>query len=99
MALPPVQRLEQYTEKHPREVLLVSVELEDGADQIAIFRGFSSSLMRPTAADPDTPVLPPTAVITQIDRLHSPYNPQTPDYLEQGLSWEEMESRLQALGL
>lgn len=43
------KRLEQYTIKRPQEVLLVTVEIAGEEDQIAIFKGFSSSLMRPTA--------------------------------------------------
>ncbi len=47
------KRLEQYTVKRPQEVLLVTVEVDGERDEVAIFRGFSSSLMRPTAFDPD----------------------------------------------
>ncbi len=93
------QRLEQYTIKHPQEVLIVTVEIEGEPDQIAIFKGFSSSLMRPTAADPDVPVLPETAVILTIDRVASPYNPQAPHYLQQGLTWQEMEPLLVSAGV
>ena len=38
------KRLEQYTVKRPQEVLLISVEIAGEEDQIAIFKGFSSSL-------------------------------------------------------
>jgi hypothetical protein len=48
-----VNRLEQYTTKRPQEVLLVKIEIDGELDEIAIFKGFSSSLMRPTAFDPD----------------------------------------------
>jgi hypothetical protein len=93
-------RLEQYTlKKRPPEVLLVSVEIEGVADEIAIFKGFSSSLMQPTAFDPDVPVLPDSAVILTIDRLVAPYNPQSPQYLQRGLSWEEMEVLMGAIGI
>jgi len=40
---------------------------EGESDQIAIFKGFSSSLMRPTAFDPEVPVLPDKAKILTID--------------------------------
>lgn len=86
------KRLEQYTVKRPQEVLLVTVESDGERDEIAIFRGFSSSLMRPTAFDPDVPVISENAKIITIDRLKSPYNPESPQYLEQGLSLEAMES-------
>jgi hypothetical protein len=86
--------LEQYTIKRPQEVLLVTVEVEGEPDQVAIFRGFSSSLMRPTNPDPDVPVLPEDAKIVAIDRLQGPYNPASPRYLQQGLSLEEMQALL-----
>jgi hypothetical protein len=88
------KRLEQYTIKHPREVLLVTVELAGEEDKIAIFKGFSSSLMRPTAFDPDVPVLSDKAKIITIDRLASPYDPEAPKYIQKGLSWEAMEALL-----
>lgn len=88
------QRLEKYTIQHPNEVLLVTVTIDGEADQIAIFRGFSSSLMRPTAFDPDVPVLPDHSVIITIDRLAAPYNPEQPHYLERGLTREMMEPYL-----
>ncbi len=95
----PEKRLEQYTLRYPQEVLLLDVELEGQADQILIFKGFSSSLMNPTAYDPDVPVLAEEAKILSIDRAASPYNPDNPQYIEQGISWETMEKRLTELGL
>lgn len=80
------RRLEKYTLKHPQEVLIVTVRIGEEEDQIAIFKGFSSSLMRPTAFDPDVPLLPEDAEIISIDRVASPYNPNEPRYIEQGLS-------------
>lgn len=88
------KRLEQYTVKRPQEVLLVTVEINGERDEVAIFRGFSSSLMRPTAFDPDVPVVPQEAKIISIDRLKSPYNPESPQYIQQGLSIETMQSLL-----
>jgi hypothetical protein len=88
------KRLEQYTTKRPQEVLLVTVEVAGEQDTIAIFKGFSSSLMRPTAFDPDVPVLPDEANILNIDRVASPYNPDVPRYIQQGLSWSAMEALL-----
>jgi hypothetical protein len=85
------KRLEQYTTKRPQEVLLVTVEVAGEQDTIAVFKGFSSSLMRPTAFDPDVPVLPDGAIILNIDRVASPYNPDVPRYIQQGLSWSAME--------
>lgn len=86
----PGQRLEQYTKTHPQEVLLVRAEIDGEADEIMIFKGFSSSLVRPTAFDPDVPVLPATAKILEIDRLRSPYTAHAPNYIQRGLSWSAM---------
>jgi hypothetical protein len=94
-----IHRLEKYTTKRPQEVLIVKIELDGETDEIAIFKGFSSSLMRPTAFDPDIPVLPDNAKILEIDRLSSPYNPTKPDYIQQGLTWEMMEKLLTELGV
>jgi hypothetical protein len=93
------KRLEQYTAKRPQEVLLVTAEIAGEEDQIAIFKGFSSSLMRPTAFDPDVPVLPEEANILQIDRVASPYDPKTPRYIQRGLSWEQMQVLLSQVGV
>ncbi len=93
------RRLEQYTIKRPQEVLIVTAEIDGEEDQIAIFKGFSSSLMRPTAFDPDIPVLPLQAKIVVIDRVASPYNPDTPHYLQQGLTLETMQQLLLETGV
>lgn len=87
-------RLENYTLQHPQEVLVVCAQIEQEADEIIIFRGFSSSLMRPTDFDPEVPVLPENAEITHIDRLKGPYRPQAPQYIEKEISLEEFISRL-----
>ena len=92
-------RLEQYTLKHSQEVLIVQAEIEGEPDQVMIFKGFSSSLMRPTAFDPDIPVLPENAKILSIDRLQGPYNPNSPTYLAQGLTWENFQPFLEAVGV
>lgn len=93
------RRLEQYTIKRPQEVLIVTAEIDGEEDQIAIFKGFSSSLMRSTAFDPDVPVLPPEATIVTIDRVASPYNPDAPRYIQQGLTWETMQQLLSEIGV
>ncbi|MEI6442140.1 MAG: hypothetical protein WCO29_03150 [Nostocales cyanobacterium ELA583] len=93
------KRLEQYTVKKSQEVLIVTVEIDDEPDQIAVFKGFSSSLMRPTAYNPDVPVLPDTATIITIDRIASPYNPDAPRYLQQNISWEDMQVLLLEVGV
>jgi hypothetical protein len=95
----PGERLEQYTLRHPQEVLLVKAEINREADEVTIFKGFSSSLMRPTAFDPDVPVLPEQAVILTIDRLESPYNPAQPRFIQQGLSWNEFLPHLERSGV
>jgi hypothetical protein len=93
------KRLEQYTIKKQQEVLIINVEINGEEDQIAIFKGFSSSLMRPTNFDPDVPIFADDAVIISIDRVASPYNPDAVNYLEKGLSWESMRSLLSEMGL
>jgi hypothetical protein len=93
------RRLEQYTVKRSHEVLIVKAEIDGEFDEIAIFKGFSSSLTRSTAFDPDVPVLPEEAKIVSVDRLESPYNPNNPRYLQQGLSWETMQSLLSEAGV
>ncbi len=93
------KRLEQYTAKRPQEVLLVTVEIAGEQDTIAVFKGFSSSLMHPTAFDPDVPVLADGGIILNIDRVASPYNPEAPRYIQQGLSWEAMGILLSEVGV
>ncbi|MBD2089731.1 hypothetical protein H6F67_07675 [Microcoleus sp. FACHB-1515] len=93
------QRLEQYTLKRPGEVLLVNAEIDGEPDQIAIFKGFSSSLVRSTAFDPDVPVLPESAKILTIDRLEAPFNPADPRYIQQAIDWDAMQMLLAAVGV
>ncbi|MBD2111485.1 MULTISPECIES: hypothetical protein [Cyanophyceae] len=92
-------RLEQFTLRHPQLVLLVRAAIDGEADEVLIFRGFSSSLMHPTAADPDVPVLPENAEITAIDIMVGPYNPTAPQYLHRELPWAEMLPLLEAAGV
>ena len=91
--------MEHYTLRRVHEVLLVTAEVAGEPDQIAIFKGFSSSLMHPTAFDPEEPVLPEQAKILTIDRLAGPYNPQSPCYIQQGLTWETMQPLLLEVGV
>ncbi|PIG92891.1 hypothetical protein [Gloeocapsopsis sp. IPPAS B-1203] len=93
------KRLEQYTAKRPQEVLIVTANISGEIDQIAIFKGFSSSLVRATAFDPEIPVLPDDAKILAIDRVASPYNPQAPNYIQQGLTWNSIQSLLSEAGV
>ncbi len=94
MSLSRIQKLEQYTIKHPQEVLLITVKIDEEMDQLMIFKGFSSSLMRPTEFNPDVPMLSDEAKIISIDRIQSPYDPNNPNYIEKGLTWEQMETLL-----
>lgn len=95
----PIERLEQYALRHPQEVLLVSAQVAGVADEVTIFRGFSSSLSRATAFDPDVPILPAEATIAAIARIRAPYQPDNPQYLERDIAWEDMDRRLQAMDL
>ncbi len=62
----PLERLEQYTTKRRQEVLVVTARVNGVMDEILVFKGFSSSLMKPTAFDPDVAVLPEGAEIVAI---------------------------------
>lgn len=95
----PIQRLEQYTFRFPNEVLMVNARVNGEDDFVVVFRGFSSSLVNPTAADPDVPVLPKEVAIATIDRLQGPYSPDNPQYLERDIAWSEFSDRLTELGL
>lgn len=95
----PIQRLEQYTLRFTEEVLLVNAVVDGEDDVVVVFRGFSSSLVRPTAFDPEVPMLPADAVIETIDRLRGPYTPDNPQYLEQEIPWQTFSDRLTELGL
>lgn len=88
------QQLETYSNQHPQEVLLVKLEIDGELDEVMIFKGFSSSLMRATAFDPDVPVISDRAEILSIDRLTAPYKPNQPNYLQQGIKWEEFQNYL-----
>lgn len=83
------QQLEAYSSNHPQEVLLVKLKIDDELDEVMIFKGFSSSLMRSTAFDPDVPVISDRAEILTIDRLAAPYKPNNPKYIQKGLTWVE----------
>jgi hypothetical protein len=95
----PGLRMEQYTLKRPEQVLLVHALVDGEEDEIVIFRGFSSSLVRPTAFDPDVPVLPEDADIQSIDILMGPYTPDNPRYIQKGMSWADVEDLLQSFSV
>jgi hypothetical protein len=93
-------RLEQYTLKRKQEVLMVYLETAAGEpDTVLIFAGISSSLVMPTAFDPDIPIIAADSTINSIDRLASPYNPSNPHYLASGLSLPEMIEILETMNL
>ena len=95
----PIHQLEQYTLRFPEEVLVVTAAIASEAEYVVVFRGFSSSLTRPTNPDPEVPVLPADAVIETIDRLRGPYRPENPQYLEQGIAWSAFRDRLAGMSL
>ncbi len=80
--------LETYSRNHPQEVLLVEIA-SPAEDQVMIYKGFCSSLCRPTPPDPDIPVIPDGAEVRKIDRLLAPYEPQAPQYIQHNLTWLE----------
>ncbi|MFN5855661.1 MAG: hypothetical protein ACK456_07140 [Pseudanabaenaceae cyanobacterium] len=83
------ETLETYSRRHPQEVLLVSIKEDDRTDEIMIFKGFSSSLMHPTAYDPDVPVIPAHSEILHISLLKAPYQPNAPQFLREKISLAE----------
>lgn len=89
----PLVELEDYSRRHPEEVLLVQAMVGQDWEIVLIFKGVSASLVHSTAADADEPVLPMEAVITTVDRLASPYNPNAPVYLERNIPWPEFQER------
>lgn len=95
LPMAPLLLLEQYTLRHPEQVLLVHALVAGSSEQVIVFRGFSSSLTGSTAFDPDVPVLPAEANIQTIDILRAPYQPDQPQYLERSVNWEDMAQRLQ----
>ena len=93
-------RLEQYTLKRKQEVLMIHLKTAAGEpDTVMIYAGFSSSLMMPTAFDPDIPVIAADSTINSIDRLASPYNPSNPKYIESGISLAEIVNLLEEMNL
>lgn len=89
-----ITRLERYSLAHPQEVLMVRAQIDEEPDEIVIFKGFSSSLMRSTAFDLDISVLPEHAEIMTVDRLKGPFNPNQPQPIETEISWSDFERRL-----
>lgn len=89
------KQLEAYSDRHRDEVFLVHILINGEPDLIMVFRGFSSSLMRPTAYDPDVPVLPESATIETVDRVRSPYIPDAPDFIEEGIPGDRFLATLQ----
>lgn len=93
-------RLEKYTLQQKQEVLMVHLETAAGEpDIVMIYGGFSSSLMRSTSFDPDVPVIANDSIITSIDRLASPYNPDNPKHIASGITRIAMEKILHKMGI
>ncbi|XP_024398237.1 uncharacterized protein [Physcomitrium patens] len=95
-----VTRMERYTERVPNEVLRVHAVVDGEEDQVIIFKGFSSSLMRPTPDDPAELVLPATATIRGIDRIRGPFNPTKVLLIRggKGLTWQQFQTLLEDKG-
>lgn len=89
-----MNRLERYSLEHPQEVFVIHACVAEEPDEVVIFKGFSSSLMRSTAYDLDLPVLPDHAEILSVDRLEAPFNPQDPKLIEHDIPWIEFQNRL-----
>ncbi|MEM9136487.1 MAG: hypothetical protein AAGB01_03955 [Cyanobacteria bacterium P01_F01_bin.42] len=97
MAASAIELLEKYSLTFPNEVLVVHAQIDGEEDEVVIFKGFSSSLMRSTAFDLDVPVLPADASIESVDRLRGPFNPAWPRPIEMDISWSEFQKRLERL--
>lgn len=89
-----IDQLEHYSQQNPTEVLVIHATIHGEEDEVVIFKGFSSSLVRSTAFDLDTPVLPAEAIIISVDRLQGPLNPSNPQPIEMGIDWDIFQSRL-----
>ncbi len=107
----PIHRLEAYSLRYPQEVLVVEATLppelaprqgemilEPELEQVMVFRGFSSSLTRPTAFDPAVPILPDSATLHRVSRYQGPYHPDHPVPLEESIPWPTFRDRLDTLG-
>ncbi|CAI5467110.1 unnamed protein product [Closterium sp. Yama58-4] len=94
-----IRRVEQYTERVPGEVVVLNALVDGEEDEVVVFRGFSSSLVLPTASDPSDPVLPASAAISSVDRVRGPFNPARMEYIQQGMRWEEFDQLLEAMHL
>ncbi len=90
----PLLLLEQYTLRHPDQVLLIHALVAGSPERVLVFRGFSSSLTGSTAFDPDVPVLPAEANIQAVDILLAPYQPDQPQYLKRSVTWADMKQWL-----
>lgn len=84
-----IKQLENYSQQHPQEVLIIKAIDNQEEVKIMIFKGFSSNLTGATEFDPDLPILPSTAQIITIDRLRSPYNPINPNYIQSDITTSE----------
>uniref|UniRef100_A0A7R9SVJ5 DUF7734 domain-containing protein n=1 Tax=Polyblepharides amylifera TaxID=1486889 RepID=A0A7R9SVJ5_9CHLO len=94
-----LERLEAYTQDKVAEVVLVRAVVDGEEDEVLVFRGFSSSLVRPTPDDLGSPVLPAQAcLLVSCDRLHAPYNPSSQDAIQANLTVEEMCEVLEGFG-
>ena len=94
----PIDRLERYSLDRPQEVLLLRCTVDGEPDEILVYKGYSSSTVRPTAFDLGTPVLPPDANIETVSRLKAPYQPNAPQALEADIPWSSFSASLTEAG-
>ncbi len=97
--LPWNRALERYTELVPTEVLQVYLQQDGQDDLVVIYRGFSSSLMRPTPKDLSQPVIDTQAQFLRLDRLQGPLDPANPQMIQADLDQAAMVALLQQAGL
>ncbi|XP_051148889.1 uncharacterized protein LOC127263739 [Andrographis paniculata] len=87
--------LEAYTQAVKDEVLIVRAAVDDEEVEVVVFKGFSSCLSYETSSDPSRSVIPARAVIGSVDRVKGPFDPSNVEYIERGLSFHQIKTRLQ----
>nr|XP_009791395.1 PREDICTED: uncharacterized protein LOC104238666 [Nicotiana sylvestris]XP_016465459.1 PREDICTED: uncharacterized protein LOC107788299 [Nicotiana tabacum] len=89
-----IAMLEFYSQSVRNEALLVKAIVNEEEVEVLIFKGFSSCLSYGTCPDPSKSVIPARAVIKCVDRIKGPFDPSNIEYLEKGLTMEDIKARV-----
>lgn len=89
-----IAMLEFYSQSVRNEALLVKAVVNEEEVEVLIFKGFSSCLSYGTCPDPSKSVIPARAVIKCVDRIKGPFDPSNIEYLEKGLTMEDIKARV-----